>query len=93
MAVVRPQDYRAQLVFWQSALASGNPTAIATSARALAEAKSRVDTVLPFHRLRLHVPRPVGDGWDRSRSRHPATDPRKDVGMAARIGRPKATPH
>lgn len=80
MAVVRPQDYQAQLASWQSALASGNPAAIMSTARALAEAKSRVDTDFHFT-VTDFMWRPVGmlgsDLIDAS-----GTDPRNNVGTA-----------
>lgn len=40
--------YQAQLAAWQAALASGQPARIATTARDLTEAKSKVDTTFRF---------------------------------------------
>ena len=80
MAAVRPQDYQVQLAAWQSALQSGDPYAIAITARELTEAKSRIDT--DFH-LTVYdfMWRPVGmlgaDLIDAS-----GTDPRNNVGTA-----------
>lgn len=51
--------HQAQLAAWRSALASGNPATIATTARDLTEARSRVDTDFRFT-VCDHLWRPVG---------------------------------
>ena len=80
MAVVKPQDYQSQLASWRSALSSGNPGLIATRARELSEAQSRVDTDFHFT-VTDFMWRPVGmlgsDLIDAS-----GTDPRNNVGTA-----------
>lgn len=80
MAVVKPQDYQSQLASWRSALSSGSPGLIATRARELAEAQSRVDTDFHFTVCDF-MWRPVGmlgsDLIDAS-----GTDPRNNVGTA-----------
>ncbi|HSA41292.1 MAG TPA: hypothetical protein P5061_11795, partial [Mycobacterium sp.] len=51
--------HQAQLTAWQGALASGDPARIATTARQLTEAKSRVDTDFRFT-VCDHLWRPTG---------------------------------
>lgn len=72
--------YQAQLTAWQSALASGDPLRIATTARALTEAKSKVDTDFRFT-VHDFMWRPTGYiGGDLIEAS--GTDPRNNTGTA-----------
>ncbi len=72
--------HQAQLAAWRSALATGNPATIATTARDLTEARSRVDTDFRFT-VCDHLWRPVGAiGPDLIEAS--GTDPRNNVPTA-----------
>lgn len=72
--------HQAQLAAWHSALATGNPARIATTARELTEAKSRVDTEFYFT-VCDHLWRPTGViGPDLIEAS--GTDPRNNVPSA-----------
>lgn len=72
--------HQAQLGVWQAALASGNPARIATTARTLTEARSRVDTDFRFT-VCDHLWRPTGViGPDLIEAS--GTDPRNNVPSA-----------
>lgn len=72
--------HQAQLAAWRAALATGNPATIATTARDLTEARSRVDTDFRFT-VCDHLWRPVGAiGPDLIEAS--GTDPRNNVPTA-----------
>lgn len=73
-------DYRRQLADWQSALNAGDPMRIATTARALSAAKSRVDTEFYFT-VHDYLWRPTGSiGGDLIEAS--GTDPRNNTGTS-----------
>ena len=73
-------DYRRQLSDWQSALNAGDPMRIATTARALSAAKSRVDTEFYFT-VHDYLWRPTGSiGGDLIEAS--GTDPRNNTGTS-----------
>ena len=72
--------YQAQLAAWQSALQSGDPARLATTARELTEAKSKVDTDFRFT-VYDWMWRPTGEiGGDLIEAS--GSDPRNNVGTA-----------
>ena len=75
------EKHRRELARWNSALQSGDPMRIATTARALTEAKSKVDTDFRFT-LCDSMWVPTGS-LNRDLMEASGTDPRNDVPVAA----------